>query len=393
MQPISPSPQALQAESQDLLGNLQRLQSVLTGLQASHQRLEERAKRMEAELEVSNRQLGEKVQELDQTNQYLEAILASLPSGVVVRNAERVITRTNPAFDALLQAPQNGWIASQADLPLSPAKAGLMEGVGPQGEKRLVNRTESLVFDGGGQAIGSVEIVSDQTDLARATARMHQQSKMAGLGSMAGGIAHEIRNPMNAVRGFAGLLRRPGVAPEDQARYAQRIEAGVQEVEGIIASLLRLATPSGLHLETLQSDQVLGEALTLVQREENAQDIQWQLEAQSLALPADRIQLRQALRNLIANALQAQSGQGPLLLRCRAEGDQVVFEVHDSGPGMAGDDPRRCIDPFYTTRAEGMGLGLSLVDSIARLHGGELDLSSESSQLGGALVRLILPTS
>lgn len=385
--------QTLQSDSEDLLASLQRFQSVLAGLQASHQRLEQHAKRMEAELEVSNRQLAEKVTELDQTNQYLEAILTSLPSAVIVRDADRTITRINPALEDLLAAPQDGWVGSQADLPLQRAESGLQAATGPEGQKRTVAHTQSLVFDAAGLALGSVEIVSDQTELARTTARMHQQSKMAALGSMAGGIAHEIRNPMNAVRGFAGLLRRPHVAPEDQARYAQRIEEGVQEVESIITSLLSLATPSGLHLESLQAEDVLHEALKLVQREENTQVVNWRIETSSAPLQADRIQLRQALRNLIANAVQAQDHQGSLLLRCGVQDEQVVFEVHDSGPGLAAGDPRRCIDPFYTTRADGMGLGLSLVDSIARLHGGELELSTDPSHLGGALVRLVLPTS
>ena len=111
----------LQAGSNDLLAGLQRFQSVLADLQVSHERLEKHAERMEAELEVSNRQLAEKVEELDHTNQYLEAILESLPSAVIVRDAQGKITRVNPACQALLEAPAAEWIGCDQELEIRPS--------------------------------------------------------------------------------------------------------------------------------------------------------------------------------------------------------------------------------------------------------------------------------
>jgi len=387
--------ETLQAGSDDLLAGLHRFQGVLGALQITHERLEQRAKRMEAELEVSNQQLAAKVAELDRTNQFLEAILSSLPSGVVVRNAEDQIVRVNAACLSILDCSASELLGSTDHLPLLEHEQNdaWNELITAQGVRKIVVLNQSAVQDSKGQDLGSVQILSDQTALASATAQVHQQSKMAALGTMAGGIAHEIRNPMNAVRGFAGLLARPGVSPEAQRRYASAIERGVIEVESTIHGLLNLANPSGPEHESLSSQGLLTSALDLVQAHESCADIAWTTDIEDQPFAGDRVQLRQALRNLIANAVQAQHGQGAIHVVARSTDDAVVFEVHDAGPGLASQPAERWIDPFYTTRAEGMGLGLSLVDRIARLHGGSLQISPTPSVLGGACVRLSLPLS
>ncbi len=383
----------MQTESKDLLAGLQRFQSVLGELQSTHSRLEERALRMEKELESSNLRLAAKVEELDRTNKFLEAILLSLPTGVVVRDADNQVVRANRACLEILEGHDEILIGSAKPLPIvGPCQddqwADLLT---KDGTRKTVALRQSQVHDSSGQHLGAVQIIADQTELANATRRMHQQSKMAALGTMAGGIAHEIRNPMNAVRGFAGLLTRPNVKAEDQRRYAQKIEQGVCEVDGIVSGLLNLCNPAGPQKETLTSQTLLQSALDLVVAHEDCSQIDWTCDWQDISFPGDRVQLRQALRNLIANAVQAQDGQGPLQIRCQEEQDAVHFEVHDSGPGMDADGSERCIDPFFTTRADGMGLGLSLVDQIARLHGGSLQVANQPSLLGGACVRLSIP--
>ncbi|MEZ6018759.1 MAG: ATP-binding protein [Planctomycetota bacterium] len=385
----------MQNQPTDMLADLQRFQGVLAELQASHARLESQARRLSAELEVSNRALELKVAELDRTNQFLEAILSSLPTGVIVRNAEHRIVRTNRACQQILDMPAETLLDTTEELPIDGSRDGKQWNIWitPGGEPRTVTVGTSEVHDQAGQSLGCVEILSDQTELAETTRRMHQQSKMAALGTMAGGIAHEIRNPMNAVRGFAGLLNRPGITEENRRRYADAIERGVVEVEGIIRGLLRLANPSDLDIETLDSRELFENALERVQSQEMASGIEWSSEMTAVAFPGDRVQLRQALRNLIANAVQAQNGQGRVHVACTACEGEVRFEIHDGGPGFTIASAEQWVDPFFTTRADGMGLGLALVDRIARLHHGRLQISPAPSHLGGACVRLCLPTS
>ena len=105
----------------------------------------------------------------------------------------------------------------------------------------------------------------------------------------------------------------------------------------------------------------------------------------------DRIKLRQALRNLISNAMQVQPQGGALAVAICVEGDALVFRVDDAGPGLSPECAAKVADPFYTTRADGTGLGLSLVHSIAQLHGGSLEVQSSDSPLGGATIAFQIP--
>ncbi len=385
----------LNPNQQDLLDYLGRFQSVLAELQESHARLESKAKRMEAELEASNRSLEIQIDESERVNQFLEAILASLPTGVVVRDAGQRIVRTNLAARNILGMRSTELLNHKSPLPLTSGEDATdwIPYDAPCGTHRTLTLNASEVRDSKGKALGTVEILADQSALAEANRRMNQQSKMAALGTMAGGIAHEIRNPMNAVRGFAGLMNRPQASSADQKRYAEKIELGVREVDGIISGLLSLANPEQLNLETLDASEIFADALHLVQGQEECADCDFSTEFTSATFAGDRIQIRQALRNLIANGVQVQGSDAAIALRCFVDGDEIVFEVHDAGPGIDAQTAERLTDPFYTTRAKGMGLGLSLVDSIARLHEGSFQLSQTPSYLGGANAILRFPTS
>ncbi|MCA9000323.1 MAG: PAS domain-containing protein [Planctomycetes bacterium] len=391
---ITQSHSALDLDPEELLAYLGRFQSVLAELQESHSRLEAKAKRMEAELEVSNRSLEEQIAESERVNQFLEAILASLPTGVIVRDAKDRIVRTNLAAREILGMRDTELLNHTDALPVSNdgSDSDWIPYNAPNGARRTLALSESKVRDLKGSVMGTVQILADQSALAEANRRMHQQSKMAALGTMAGGIAHEIRNPMNAVRGFAGLMNRPQVAHADQKRYAEKIELGVREVEGIISGLLSLASPERLNLETIEASEVFQDALEIVQGQE-PRPFECSTDFVSVQFPGDRIQIRQALRNLIANGVQIQEDEPRLSLRSFVEGDEIVFEVHDGGPGVDAATAERLTDPFYTTRAQGMGLGLSLVDSIARLHAGNFQLSPNPSDLGGAKAILRFPLS
>ncbi len=238
------------------------------------------------------------------------------------------------------------------------------------------------------------ELSRANAELAKVTERMHQQQKMAALGTMAGGIAHEIRNPLNAVQGFASLLLRE-LAPESKlARWADRIQQGANEVDAIIASLLSFARPEKLRLELIQGPALVDEAIALV-RDGLTDAARWRFEVSSTPIEfhGDRIQLRAALRNLIANAIDAQPDGGDVRIELAAQGDEIRIDVGDGGPGIARELTRKVVEPFFTTRAEGTGLGLAIVHTIVQLHGGRLEIAPERSPLGGAFVRLILPIS
>jgi signal transduction histidine kinase len=125
----------------------------------------------------------------------------------------------------------------------------------------------------------------------------------------------------------------------------------------------------------------------------NAPEKKWRVISSASAPPfaADRIKVRQALRNLVANAMQAQPDGGVVDVSIALDGNEVRLRVQDAGPGIPPELRSRVADPFFTTRAEGTGLGLALVNSIAELHGGRLEISNSPSPLGGADIAFRLP--
>lgn len=230
----------------------------------------------------------------------------------------------------------------------------------------------------------------ERGDLAE---RLHAADKLSALGTMAAGIAHEIRNPLNAVRGFAELLAARERADERAQHWAGLIVTGVGEVDAIIDNLLSFGSPERLRLEEVDGQELLEGAQRLVACPVDAPTPVITLRVQAPPFRADRIKLRQAVRNLIENALEAQAGRpAPRVeVELAREGDELVVRVADAGPGVPDDLQRRILDPFFTTHADGTGLGLALVSVIARLHGGSVQCSPRRSALGGALFVLRIP--
>ena len=197
------SPDTQTPEQLDLDGAVRALSTIGATLAESYAALERRAARVEQELE-------RKVAELDAVTRHLEAILDALPTGVVVRDGEGRVARVNGAALTILGL-EPADLLGRREIPLLQATGGRDRGEGwterefeaPDGERRILYSRRSAVPHG-----GSVEILDERTALVELTERLHALDKLAALGHMAGGIAHELRNPMHAAKGFAELLGR-----------------------------------------------------------------------------------------------------------------------------------------------------------------------------------------
>ena len=366
---------------------------VASDLLASYNALEARAARVEEELAVTNRALEAKVAELD-------AVLASLPVGVVVRDATGRVTRANDSLGAALGLDAGSLVDAERVAPLEALAEEPTRVTRADGSQRVLCLRRSAVRGTAGRVLGTVEIVDDHTELADLTDRVHAMDKVAALGTMAGGIAHEIRNPLNAVAGFAQLLRER-VQRSDELddpkveRFAEAIAQGAAEADAIISSLMTISTPERLDRDRVDVPRLVDDAVAAALESNEAlldahgePTVHVHVEVDEVV--GDRIKLRQALRNLVSNALQAAPGLDLHVRATRAD-DELVLAVDDAGPGIPAELRRRILDPFFTTRAEGTGLGLALANTIADLHGGRLEILPTPSELGGARVSLHLP--
>ena len=368
--------------------------AVLEDLQVSHARLEQRAAHVEAELCAANTELAAKVEELDEVKCHLESVVTSIPTGVVVYDAAGRVQAANQAALEILGASEDEILSATEWDGLSgqDASGEPVEVLCADGETRVLAHRYSPVTRGE-VVSGAVEVIENQSDLVRAQERMHRLDKTAALGTMAGGIAHEIRNPLHAIQGFAELLVRESAGETRATHLATRVREGVFEIEAIVAGMLGIAGDGDLHLEECDVAELV-EAARLAALRQCGDDDRWSIdvEIEGGLLIADRIKVRQALRNLIANACDVQPEGGAVRVSATQREAGVEFRVSDAGPGLRPQDIHRLCDPFFTTRADGTGLGLALVQRVAQLHAGAFEPDSRPADLGGASFVLTIPS-
>ena len=375
-------------EPDDLREVVRSFPTILERLRSSYRELEARATHVEDEL-------CRKVDELDGLRNHLEAVLRSLPCGVVVRDANGRVVEMNQAAESLLGATVAELGVSGAHPALQGERAdGKPHEVETADGRRLVLASSySIVRAASGEVDGSVEILDDHTELAEVTERLHAGDKMAALGTMAAGIAHEIRNPLNAVKGFASLLQKLPHEDEKTRRWCKLIVEATAEADAIIEGMLSFGSPERLRLEAVDGARLIAEAVKLALPEDESR-VQVTQSSDVGPFRADHIKLRQAIRNLVANAIDAQRGSGApacVHVSITQDGDDVAVRVTDAGPGVGPRIRHRIFDPFFTNHPDGTGLGLALVSTIVRLHGGSVRVSPEPSDLGGADFTIRIP--
>jgi signal transduction histidine kinase len=224
-------------------------------------------------------------------------------------------------------------------------------------------------------------------------AGMERQQRLSALGNMAAAVAHEIRNPLNAVS--MGLQRlRAEFAPDDAEEYRRLVDlmqGEVRRLNAIVEDFLSLARPLTLKLERVAIPLLVEEVLVLAEAEARAADvgIERAIPHDLPPVEADRDRIKQVLLNLVLNAVQAMPAGGVLTLAASASGGWITTAVSDTGTGIAADVLPRLFEPYVTTKAKGLGLGLAIARRIVDAHGGRID--AENRPEGGSRFSITLP--
>ena len=214
---------------------------------------------------------------------------------------------------------------------------------------------------------------------------------LAAVGRLAASVAHEVRNPLSAVRGLVQYLAKDFKPDSSQAEYAQAAVEEVDRLERVVSGLLDYSRPREVRLLDTDLAESLNSAANLLRDDPRSEGVEIEVQAPDSLPPvkADPDQIRQVLVNLIINSLEALNGRGKLLISLENRYGEAIIKVSDNGPGLGEGDPETLFDPFYSTKERGTGLGLAIARRIARAHGGEL--SADSSPEGGACFTLTLP--
>jgi two-component system sensor histidine kinase PilS (NtrC family) len=243
------------------------------------------------------------------------------------------------------------------------------------GEDIPVRMTFSALRAGDGRGIGLIAACEDLSAIRAMEARMRAADRLASLGRMAANIAHEIRNPLAALSGAVEVMAA-GAADDTRERLGQIVLKETGRLNAIIREFLEYARPAPLSPTPVNVAEAVDEVLLLLEHQAPAGTLKAVREfPPALTWTVDRQQFRQAVWNLCLNAVQAMPEGGELRVTMTA-GGRLVLRVSDTGEGIEAADLGHIFEPFFSTKADGSGLGLALVHRIVQDHGGEIDVYS-----------------
>jgi two-component system sensor histidine kinase HydH len=225
-----------------------------------------------------------------------------------------------------------------------------------------------------------VLIVRDLREIKRLEEKVMRSEKLAAVGQLAAGLAHEIRNPLSSIRGFAQFLRHALKDKPREQEYAEIMIRELDRINRVVSDLLSFANPKAAELAPTSADELVNHVIQLVEADAQSKDItiDRHIDTKIGEMYLDAYQMTQAFLNLLLNSLKFVHKGGRIEVKAllREDGSQFVFQVTDDGPGISPENMTKIFDPFFTTRETGTGLGLAIVHKIAENHQGDIDVES-----------------
>ncbi|NOY46395.1 MAG: GAF domain-containing protein [Deltaproteobacteria bacterium] len=373
----------------------------------------------------------EKSREVLRLQMFLETVFRNLPAAIVTMDAQGRITAANPAARTLLDLPEITGPRSVSSLP-EPGRAraspilDLLEQCLqgrpvrersvrlPGSPLRLLSVSTAPLQGGGGDPVGAVAIGADVTEKVKIDETLQRMDRLSALGTLAAGVAHEIRNPLAGVSGLVQILQGRLEDVDPRGRLVEKIIEEIGRLNHIVRDLLQFSRQGRSGLEVFDPAGLIDRVLLLCRRELESRKI-WVRREVPPAVPPIRGEIpriQQALLNLVLNAAHAMRGGGELTLsvqpvpvspedleglwRWIREGEvsdgaprAVVLSVRDTGEGMPEEVLNRVFHPFFTTKRDGTGLGLYIVHRIVEEHSGVVLAESQVGQ--GSVFHLVLP--
>lgn len=365
------------------------------------------------------------------TSSLSNRVLASLRCGVVSIDRTGTVTLLNPPAAEVLSMPPSGWegrscveVFSHCPAFASVLLEALNQGTLPDraeleldvgaAHKLLLGFSLSRIRGDDGEVLGAAMFFKDLTLVEEERERESLRSRLIALGEVAAQLAHELRNRLGGVRLFVGLARRRVASDVQTVGYLDRAEQEILAANDKMAQVLDFVRPLKLEVRPVEVEDLCRGAVeaTLARFPDAPVKVSWDVAADLPLVLADEGRLRDALANLLSNALEAMNLSGRILVRLRRDdavpptgapgapipgirvwdggtGRRVRIEITDDGPGMTEDVLRRIFQPFFTTKEEGTGLGVPAAQKILTAHGGSLDVRSSPGE--GATFVLLVP--
>ncbi|MEP7077695.1 MAG: ATP-binding protein, partial [Chthoniobacterales bacterium] len=366
---------------------------------------------------IDNAQLFTEVQN---AKIYNEILLQNLTTGVIAAGDDGRITVFNKEageitglnLKKVIDHPLNELPESIADVLRETLRTGHRQENSElelrSADRTRVVRASSSIFRGeSGQLLGALMVLTDITALKRLELQIRRSDRLASLGTLSAGMAHEIKNPLVSIKTFAQLLPERYQDSDFRDTFSNLIGHEIDRIDSLVNQLLRFARPAKPLLKPMHVHEILEKSLTLVGHRLYQKEIKlarsWHADVDTIRADAD--QLEQVFLNFFINAMEAMKPGGELTVATEIQEakdwasvvDGASSEIHeilrisirDNGAGIRSEDIAHVFDPFFTTKDYGTGLGLSVVHGIVQEHGGQIEVESEPEK--GTAFHILLP--
>lgn len=352
---------------------------------------------------------------------YNETLLQSLTSGVIAVGTDERITVFNNEAGEICSLNSDEMIDCKIDdLPEAlrePLRMALQSGqsqvnhemVLTSGDEGLVIRASASIFHGEDRKVlGALMVLTDITSIKRLELQIRRSDRLASLGTLSAGMAHEIKNPLVSIKTFAQLLPERYQDSDFRETFSNLIGHEIERIDTLVNQLLRFARPAKPILKPMHVHEIVEKALQLVDHRMYQKQIKLTrlFDANVDTIRADPDQLEQVFLNFFINAMDAMKNGGELSVRTEIGSDEewasalnhvnggdthevLRITIRDTGEGIRNEDLAHVFDPFFTTKDHGTGLGLSVVHGIVQEHGGQIEVESEPQK--GTAFHILLP--
>lgn len=352
--------------------------------------------------------------------EYYANVIDSVGDGVVVLDRDGTVTLMNPAAEEITGISRRqaqgqafgGLFRGEVILTEMVAKTAAT-GMAISDYENIVLRTggritpvsatTSPLLRDDGERIGTILVLRDITNIRELERALRKADRLSTVGTLAAGLAHEIKNPLGGIKGAAQLMERELPGESDLRDYTRVVLKEVQRVDRIVEELLQLASPRKLQLSPVNLHKTIGDILLLQKRAVSGKKITFlqQFDPSIPPILGDEALLTQLFLNLIKNAIEAVSEDGQVRVASRVLADysmtqkgerrarMVAIEVGDDGPGIPKEEMEHLFTPFFTTKPKGTGLGLAICQKIVTEHRGMIKVESEPGK--GTTFTVMLP--
>ncbi|MDP2268390.1 MAG: ATP-binding protein [Deltaproteobacteria bacterium] len=342
---------------------------------------------------------------LGQMKSYLENVVDSMADGLIsLDNHGHIVTMNRQAAEILsvsMETPPRKLLSEvlgrETELFLRAAPGSILRDRElelerpPGGDHIPISLSAAPLKDELGQDMGQVLLIRDLREIRELKESVRRSERLASLGRLAAGIAHEIRNPLSSIRGFAQFFHKKFNGHPEEQEYAAIMVREVDRLNRVITELLDFARPRELRRESCFLEKIIDDALQLLAMELASKKVQVEKDyGEELPLvQADQEQLSQAFLNLLLNALHAVAEGGTISIGLSQHPGHINITLADNGCGIPLGDMEKIFEPFFSNKRQGTGLGLAIVNQIVENHGGEIGAANRPG--GGAVFSIELP--